>query len=73
MTKADRQLAKAVNFGLLYGMAAKGLQQYAATGYGVSLTAAEAKQYKDAFFAAYPALRRWHEQTRRELNRLGVK
>src|SRR4051794_18369785 len=31
VTKEERQLAKAVNFGLLYGQGAKGLQDYAAS------------------------------------------
>jgi DNA polymerase-1 len=60
VTKADRQLAKALNFGLLYGMGARGFRQYARSNYGVELTEAQAEQYRRAFFAAYPALRRWH-------------
>jgi DNA polymerase-1 len=35
----DRKLAKAVNFGLLYGMGAKGLQSYALKSYGIDMTA----------------------------------
>jgi DNA polymerase-1 len=60
VTKADRQLAKAVNFGLLYGMGARGFRVYARAKYGVALTEAQAEQYRRAFFAAYPDLRRWH-------------
>jgi DNA polymerase-1 len=60
VTRADRQLAKAVNFGLLYGMGARGFRAYARSHYGVALTEAQAKTYRKAFFAAYPALRRWH-------------
>src|SRR5262249_14931014 len=56
----DRQLAKAVNFGLLYGMGARGFWLYARSNYGVELSEAQAEQYRRAFFAAYPALRRWH-------------
>ncbi len=37
VTKDQRQLAKAVNFGLLYGQGAKGLQAYAETTYGVAI------------------------------------
>jgi hypothetical protein len=62
VTKADRQLAKAVNFGLLYGMGARGFCRYARTNYGVELTEAQAKTYRRAFFAAYPALKRWHSK-----------
>jgi hypothetical protein len=38
VTIADRQLAKAVNFGLFYGMGVDGFRAYARTNYGVELT-----------------------------------
>jgi DNA polymerase I-like protein with 3'-5' exonuclease and polymerase domains len=60
VTKADRQLAKSVNFGLLYGMGANGFRDYARSNYGVELTEDEARQYRDAFFQTYPGLRKWH-------------
>jgi DNA polymerase I-like protein with 3'-5' exonuclease and polymerase domains len=60
VSKADRQLAKAVNFGLLYGQGARGLMRYALANYGVALTEAEAGRYREKFFATYPGLRRWH-------------
>jgi DNA polymerase-1 len=69
VSKADRQLAKSVNFGLLYGMGAKAFRAYARSHYGVGLTEAEAEQYRKAFFAAYPALRRWHGQVGRTQDR----
>lgn len=69
VTKADRQLAKAVNFGLLYGMGAPSLQQYALNNYGVPLTAAEARRHRDTFFATYPGLKRWHDRLRELLRR----
>jgi DNA polymerase-1 len=62
VTKADRQLAKAVNFGLLFGLGAGGLQGYAKSNYGLDLSLQEARRYRDAFFAAYPGLARWHRQ-----------
>ena len=64
VTKQHRQLAKALNFGLLYGMGARGFRDYARTTYGVELTEAEAGSYRDAFFQAYPGLRRWHRSVR---------
>jgi DNA polymerase I-like protein with 3'-5' exonuclease and polymerase domains len=60
VTKEQRQLSKAINFGLLYGMGVKGFRAYAQAQYGLRLTEAEAGRYRDAFFAAYPGLRRWH-------------
>jgi DNA polymerase-1 len=69
--KADRQVAKAVNFGLLYGMSPRGLREYARANYGVELSEAEAKQAHRSFFAAYPALRAWHERLIAELERCG--
>jgi len=62
MTKEDRQLAKAVNFGLLYGQYPKGLVAYARTSYGVSLTLDEAERIRSKFFDAYPRLKKWHER-----------
>jgi DNA polymerase-1 len=65
VTKAERQLAKAVNFGMLYGQGAKGLQDSAASKYGVEMTLAEAGAYKDNWFKAYPAIGRWQRATDR--------
>lgn len=58
-----RQLAKAVNFGLLYGMGPQTLQATAEVDYGVTLTLAEARRYRAKFFEAYPGIRAWHERT----------
>jgi DNA polymerase I-like protein with 3'-5' exonuclease and polymerase domains len=60
VTKEHRQLAKALNFGLLYGMGAKGFRNYARSHYGLELTEHQANEYREAFFRAYPGLRRWH-------------
>ena len=60
VTKEHRQLAKAVNFGLLYGMGARGFRLYAKSNYDLDLTEEQARRYRDAFFRAYPGLRRWH-------------
>ncbi len=63
ITRQDRQLAKAVAFGLLYGMGAKGLRSYALQSYGVALTLAEAQAHKRKFFQTYPGLATWHRRT----------
>ena len=69
VTKEERDLAKAVNFGLLYGQGAKGLQEYARKRYGVTMTLEEAKRYRRRFFEAYPGLKSWHKSERRKLRR----
>jgi DNA polymerase I len=59
--KQDRQLAKAVNFGFLYGQQAEGFLKYAKDSYGVSLSLEEAKRFRQEFFARYPDLAGWHK------------
>ena len=60
VTKGDRQLSKAVNFGLLYGQSAPGLVRYAATSYGVTMSGDQAAEIRQAFFRTYSRLRQWH-------------
>jgi DNA polymerase-1 len=62
VTKEHRQLAKALNFGLLYGMGAARFRAYARTTYGVNLTLEQAKEYRASFFQSYPGLARWHRR-----------
>jgi DNA polymerase-1 len=69
VTKTERTLAKALNFGLIYGCSAKRLLESATNGYGVEdLNLKKAKQYRKAFFKKYPALKRWHEKVERDCN-----
>src|SRR5260370_24799247 len=63
VTKKGRQIAKAVAFGLLYGMGPKTLRVYALQSYCVEMTLAEAQRHKATFFQTYPGLARWHRQT----------
>jgi DNA polymerase I len=60
VNQEDRQLAKAVNFGLLYGQGVQGLQEYARNSYGVKMSLEEATQYRERWFETYPAIRVWH-------------
>ena len=63
VTKEDRQLAKAVNFGLLYGQSHKGLVRYAATSYGVTMSEDQADSIRRTFFNTYGHLRQWHGES----------
>jgi DNA polymerase I len=69
VTKDGRKPAKAVNFDLLYGMGAQGLQSYALRSYGVEMSLEEATLYRRRFFRTYPGLKRWHDNERRAWQR----
>jgi DNA polymerase I-like protein with 3'-5' exonuclease and polymerase domains len=58
VTKEQRQMAKAVSFGVLYGQQAEGLAASAFVRFGVEMAPAEAQRTLDRFFGAYPDLHR---------------
>lgn len=63
--KLARFKAKAVNFGLIYGLAWRGLIRYAKTSYGVDFSDKEAQRIRNAYFAKYSGLLPWHERTKK--------
>jgi DNA polymerase I-like protein with 3'-5' exonuclease and polymerase domains len=62
VTAHERKLAKAVNFGFLFGMGARRFQEYALSNYGLQLDAAAAQAARDAFFATFPGIAAWHRR-----------
>ncbi|MDU7866077.1 MAG: DNA polymerase, partial [Pantoea sp.] len=54
----QRRSAKAINFGLIYGMSAFGLSRQ------LNIGAGEAKKYVDLYFERYPGVLRYMENTR---------
>ncbi len=60
VTKDQRQMAKAINFGNLYGQGDEGLARYARNSYGVDMSVDEAHRFRLKFFKTYPALKVWH-------------
>ncbi len=62
VTKAERQAAKAINFGLIYGCGAKKLKETAENQYGVDLPLTKAEDYRRQFFKVYSGINRWLSQ-----------
>ena len=58
ITAEERRRAKAVNFGLIYGMSAFGLSKQ------INLPRKEAQSYIDRYFERYPGVQTYMEETR---------
>jgi DNA polymerase-1 len=65
VSEEERKLAKAINFGLLYGQGAPGLRDYVRNKADIEMTPEQSHHYRQRFFRTYPGLRAWH---RREWN-----
>jgi DNA polymerase-1 len=61
----QRRSAKAINFGLMYGMSAFGLARQ------LGIARGEAQKYMDLYFERYPGVRRYMEETRRQAREAG--
>jgi DNA polymerase I len=59
VTPEERQSAKAVNFGSLFGMQDATFVEYAWKNYGVALILAEAAESRGVFFRSFPDLTEW--------------
>ncbi len=69
VSRDDRQKAKAVNFGLIFGMGASGLCDTALKDYGVTMTLEEADQFRRRFFESYHEIAAWHRRISESLPR----
>ena len=54
---SDRKIAKAVNFGVIYGISAFGLSK------NINISIKEAKEYIDKFYEKYPQIKSFFEKT----------
>jgi DNA polymerase-1 len=58
VTSDERRAAKVINFGLIYGMSAFGVAQ------NLGIERATAQAYIDSYFARYPGVKRYMDETR---------
>ena len=65
VTSDQRRSAKAINFGLIYGMRAFGLAKQLGIG------RADAQQYVQLYFERYPGVQDYMERTRKQAHELG--
>ena len=65
VTKDQRRSAKAINFGLIYGMSAFGLAKQ------LDITRPEAQEYVDRYFNRYPGVKDYMQQTKEKAKEQG--
>jgi len=71
VSKDFRKKAKAVNFGLIYGMGAHGLQKYAKEKFELNMSLGESKKYRKRYFEVYSGLPTWHKRQKRKAKAYG--
>jgi DNA polymerase-1 len=72
VTKGERQEAKPVNFGFIYGMMPNKLVLYAQANYGVVLSPGQAERYRKRYFEQYSGVEAWHHRVLRDGKRTGL-
>lgn len=65
VTSSQRRNAKAINFGLIYGMSAFGLAKQ------LAIDRKQAQDYIDRYFERYPGVKTYMEKTRAHAHKLG--
>jgi len=65
VTSEQRRYAKVINFSLIYGMSAYGLASQ------LNIENSAAKQYIELYFARYPGVKRYMDDTREQAKRFG--
>jgi len=65
VTKEQRSAAKAINFGILYGMGPRSLA------HSTGLTLDEAKKFIDKYFEIHPAIKKYLEETKKQAHEIG--
>ncbi|SNZ10380.1 DNA polymerase-1 [Persephonella hydrogeniphila] len=69
INKEERQMAKAINFGLIYGISPKSLMEYARNNYGIDISLKDAQKFHSRFFEVYSGFKKWHDSVKDELSK----
>ncbi|WP_457625264.1 bifunctional 3'-5' exonuclease/DNA polymerase [Persephonella sp.] len=69
VSKEERQMAKAINFGLIYGISPKSLMEYAGNNYGIDISLKDAQRFHSRFFEVYSNFKKWHDRVKEELSK----
>ena len=69
--KKDRTVAKAANFGLIYGLSAQGLKENLWNQARLAKTLEECQQWRYGFFKAYPGIQIYHEKVENFMKKRG--
>ena len=67
VTADDRQRAKAVNFGFVFGMGAETFVVRALADYNASFTVAEARRFREIYLRTYRGVARWQGEIRQRM------
>ncbi|MFH1252805.1 MAG: DNA polymerase I [Candidatus Uhrbacteria bacterium] len=65
VTKEQRSAAKAINFGILYGMGPRSLAR------STGLTMDEAKKFIERYFELHPAIKKYLDETKKQAHEIG--
>ncbi len=71
INQRERTLAKAINFGLVYGMSVSSLHEYVKNNYGINVPLSQIKQLYNRFFDTFSSIKDWHQNIKESLQREG--
>lgn len=67
ISSQERKLAKAINFGLIYGMSPQSLVDYAKSNYDIDISIQDAREFHKNFFEYYTGFQLWHNSVKEYL------
>ena len=71
VTEDQRQIAKGINFGFVYGASAEGFQRLMEADYGIKFPLNECAEFRQTYFSTYSGFPVWYERTRLLLRKYG--